>query len=245
LSREIKFTEDGKRVILDIPRPHEQVLGAYPNYRDLAPGFTENYTRPDNITGHTQRAFLCYWSMVAFMESGIVGVDLGSAGVVTPGSISVDIYGPNDLNEYGGRYDGVQIKADATHLDNFGTNTFSCCVSSHLGEHIPCHKLKGNETPEQKHKLACDGKEFVYILRTQWIRIVRPGGIIAFILPDEDAANRNGSSVFMQDPNHQHAFRSSTFKDIILSELMDIVDIIQYNEFKNTNFSFETVLRKK
>lgn len=227
--------------------PHTQVLPFFPTYDPAkpAPDAILDYRDARNSVGHAQRTFLVYWGLRAFVESGgYPGIDIGGAGVLTPGCISVDWIGAGETPAYGGSYEGVNIKANAADLSAFGSDSFSCLLSSHLIEHLGCYKLRGNETQEEKLRLACNGQEIVDIFERHWIRVVKKNGYICGILPDEKAAQTASSSSLFHDATHNHAFDSRTFYKIILNPLRHLVEIVQYATWENF-FSFEFVLRKK
>ena len=225
---------------------HKQVLPYFQRYRyyDPVPGTIVDYRSHDNVTGHQQRAFMCYWAMVSFIESnGGIGLDLGGAGVHHLACLSFDLCGNETHPVYGGQYTGVHVKGDASDLSMFLDNSFSCILSLHLIEHLPCIKLIGNETAEEKIKINCSGKEIVDIIRYHWLRVLKPGGYIASIMPDNRAAMDGGSHVFHQDQSHNHAWSAGEFRDNVLGKIEDQADIIEYDTFAN-HFSFNLVLKK-
>jgi len=230
-----------------IDPPHTQVLPWFPDYdyHNPTPGTIIDYRNPNNVTGHQQRAFMCYWAIKSFEESnGGIGLDAGGAGVIHPACLSFDLCGNEPHPTYHGPYSGVQIKGDASDLSMFLDNSFSCILSLHLIEHLPCFRLKNNETAEEKIRVACPGREIGDILRYHWLRVLKPGGYIASIIPDNKAAVDGGSHVFHQDPSHQHAWSANEFRQNVLSQVLGLVDVIEYDTFDN-HFSFNLVLRKR
>ena len=227
--------------------PHTQVLPFFPTYdpHNPAPNIIVDYRDPKNCTGHQQRAFMNYWAIRSFVESGGgIGLDLGGAGVQHPACLSLDLCGNEPHPVYGGAYSGVHMKADASDLSMFLDNSFSCILSLHLIEHLPCVRLLGNETAEEKIKLACPGREIGDVLLYHWVRTLKVNGYIAGIIPDNDPSVEVNSDVFYQDPSHQHSWKAKEFYNSVLSKLVDVVDTIEFNTFKN-NFSFNFVLKKK
>jgi len=232
---------------------HDQVLPYFPFYDTSKPDEQAilDYSMADNVVGHQQRAFICYWALRAFSESnGVPGIDAGGAGVDTPGCISLDIVGVGEIPPGGsGPHNGVHIKRDVTKLEDFGTDTFSCFISNHLIEHLPCDQTctllieAGKEMKRQEFRkqLGCPGLEVVPYLQ-EWIRILKPGGYLACIIPDEAAALAGNSSVFFQDMSHQHAWHADQFEEVILKQLRG-VKIIQFNSLFN-RFSFDFVVQK-
>jgi predicted SAM-dependent methyltransferase len=243
------FHLEGKESLhLRLETPHKQVLPFFPSYdpSNPAPGVIVDYHDSNNVTGHQQRAFLVYWALRAFVESGgYPGIDGGGAGVLTPGCISIDLYGNEEANTYGeSPYSGVNLKADCANLYMLQSNSFSCFVSNHLVEHLPCDSLSSDASQAQRMQLGCTGKEIAPVISENWIRLVQPGGYICLVFPDESAAQSGGSSVFLQDPSHQHGWTADTFFHNVLVPLTPEVDILEYDTFKN-NFSVNCVLRKK
>ena len=256
----IEFEDD--EIVLRIKKPHPQVLPFYPTYDITKPSplAVEDYTRVDNCVGHTQRSWIVYWSLRAFIESGgMISCDIGSAGVQHPGCLSVDAVGTGEVPEYNGIMNGVQIKAEASRLNLFGSNSFSCVLSNHLIEHLsPCYKYEGwlanhfdgdrahispKDALSVKKMLQCDGEELISIIRNQWLRIVRPGGYVGFITPDNDVAVRNGMTSFDYDFSHQHALGGVAFCALLERELKNEVEVIEANTLSN-NFSFNWICRK-
>jgi hypothetical protein len=244
-----KVSSDGQSLHVTCEAPHQQVLPFFPNYdyHKPAPGVTVDYRDPNNVTGHQQRAFIVYWALRAFRESGgYPGIDAGGAGVLTPGCISVDLYGNDEINAYGGKHGkGVHIKADCTQLDTFQSNAFSCFLASHLIEHFPCSELPPESDYLERIDNACPGKELVSNLRGNCIRVVRPTGYIGLIIPDETKSlTLWNTSTLELDKSHQHAWTADGFFHDVLVPLTDEVDILEYDTFDN-NFSINVVLRKK
>ena len=244
-----KFAVCEGRLLIDMLCPNSQCLPYFPEHNpdNPIPEAVLSYSESDNCVGHLQRSFLMYWAIRAFIESrGMSSVDFGSAGISHFGTLSVDKIGTGEVSSYeGSPYSGVNIKGDASKLENYGTNSFSAAISSHCLEHVPlCTEIPDafQNDPRYKIQRRCPGKEIIPILR-EWIRIVRPGGYVACCLPDDMAAQRAGSSVFFEDKTHQHAPDSRTFRQLILEPLTDLVEIILYDTY-NTNFSFCFVLRK-
>lgn len=241
------FSVEDNRLHLHIDAPHQQVLPYYPQYNiynktNLA---IEDYNNPQNCVGHQQRAYLNYWAIRSFVESkGGIGLDVGSAGVEHVGCLSTDKIGNGETPEYGGVMQGVHLKIDANDLSVFGSDAFSCLISNHVVEHLQCSRLQGWEKPEDKYRLNCDASELQEIFRNHWIRVVRPGGYIVGIFPDEDVAAKNNSSILFYDPHHMHRLGSKSFFQNVLNHLRDVVQILEYDTLKN-GFSINFSLQKK
>ena len=232
---------------MEIAAPHPQVLPFFPQYsiESMVESAITNYRESENCVGHQQRAMMTWVMLTAFVESGgIPGIDLGSAGVQHLGCLSVDIVGTGEVPHYGGKMDGVHLKADAGNLFMLGDDSFSCVISNHTVEHLLCDKLVGSVTPEQRIQFGCPGYEVANILRKHWIRIVRPGGLVLIIAPDQKAASDAGSSVFLQDPGHRHAFSAESFYENVIESLLDVVEVVNMPQFDN-QFSWFYLLKKK
>ena len=127
------IVKDGK-ILLEIEAPHPQVLPFFPRYSmdSVVESAVLDYNKSANCVGHMQRSLMVWVMLNAFIESGgIPGIDLGSAGVQHPGCVSLDIVGTGEIPHYGGKMDGVHIKADAGNLFMLGDNSFSCVISNH------------------------------------------------------------------------------------------------------------------
>lgn len=240
------YFNENKHLVLEIDPPHPQVLPYFPTYEHdkPAPGVIVDYRDPGNVTGHGQRAFLTYWALRAFEESGGISLDLGSAGVHHPASLALDIYGNGETPVYGGTVSGVHYKGDAANLWEFGENSFSAILSNHLIEHLPCYYVPSSMPQEQRKQIACSGEEIETIIRDHWVRIVRQGGYIVAVVPDDQYAREVESSVLFYDTSHQHAWTAAEFYKNVVDKLSDVVDVLEYDTFDN-HFSFNMVLRKR
>lgn len=241
------FRVVGNRLRIEIEAPHQQVLPFFPTYdpHNPAPDIIIDYRDSGNCTGHQQRAFMNYWAIRSFVESnGGIGLDAGGAGVIHPACLSFDLCGNEPHPTYHGPYSNVQVKGDASDLSMFLDNSFSCILSLHLIEHLACFRLRGDETAEEKIKLACPGREIGDILRYHWLRVLKPGGYLASIIPDNKAAVDGGSHVFHQDSSHAHAWSADEFRRTVLSQVLDLVEMVEFDTFDN-HFSFNLVLKKK
>ena len=241
------FRVIGSRLRIEIEAPHQQVLPFFPQYRPdvISPGTILDYRNAQNSCGHQQRGFMNYWAIRSFVESnGGIGLDLGGAGVQHPACLSLDLCGNEPHPTYGGPYSGVQVKGDASDLSMFLDNSFSCVISNHILEHLSCIRLKGNETSEEKIKLACPGREIIDVLICHWLRVLRPSGYLVSIIPDNRPSEESGSNVFYQDSSHQHSWRAGEFWQTIVKPILRYIEVISFDTLKN-NFSFELACRKK
>ena len=237
----------GDELVLRMAAPHTQVLPFFPQYsmESVVESAVLEYNQSNNCVGHQQRSLLVYYGLKGFLEhGGVPGVDLGSAGVVSPGCISFDIYGNGDTPTYGGTMTGVQVKADASNLFMFQDNSLSSVINSHLVEHIPCANLPVGTDQQKRIDFNCPGYEIVGVFRNHWIRVLRSDGYLVCIIPDNGAARNAGSSVFLQDVSHQHAWSAEEFYDAIVTQLLDLIEVVSFDTLKNM-FSFELIAKKR
>lgn len=229
---------------IDLSHTHPQVLEHFPNFDYHHPLEPErmDYRRGDNVTGHQQRAFLIYWGIEAG-KRGDITLDLGGAGVWMPWVLSSDIVRAGQTHPtYGGTYHGVHLALDAANLEILGDDTFGAVMGNHIAEHLPCHRLVGDVSlilPSVKRSLPCDNSDVLYIIRNHWIRSLKPGGILALIVPDDAY-----SDTYAMDKSHTHAFSAREFYDQIVSKLEPAVETVEFDTFNN-HFSFNWVARKR
>src|SRR6266702_5853846 len=207
---------------------HEEVQKYFPDFDYTKPAGDPNVlcdmSHPENKVGHQQRAFSVFWALKQCGPLDL-GLDLGSHRGLTPYCIHVDRYYDN-ANEhpfYGGKAP-ADVIADANSLSAFPSNTFPLVMSSHSLEHMGT---------------TGDDKDIAHLLAAHWVRVLRPGGVLAMIIPDNDAFD-----VLPSDKDHKHAWGASDFEARILDRVSDLVEVVEFNTFKNM-FSFDVVLRKR
>lgn len=199
----------------------------------------------DNMVGHQQRAFSVYWALKTCGPLDL-GLDVGSSRGMTPYCIHVDKFGDGKPHPiYGGGAYRSDVLGDASSLSVFPSDTFPLVVSNHSLEHMPgfpgmpwtveAQAAAGLHTALQQ----ANDRTIVTTLRTEWLRVLRPGGILAMCIPDNDHFDVMGC-----DKDHKHAWGASNFEARILNHLSDLADRIEYNTLDN-HFSFDVVLRKK
>lgn len=111
------------------------------------------------------------------------GLDIGCGHrKVAAHCIGVDVVAGGEAGRYGataGRVSQADLCASGDDLGMFASDSLDYIVSSHNLEH------------------------YVDVVRAlqEWRRVLRPGGVLAVIVPDE----RAGDTVFL-DPTHKHAF---------------------------------------
>ena len=198
---------------------HPQVKPFFKNYDYSQPYERDRvqFSRMDNITGHQQRCFMTYWAAYAGMKGGLT-LDVGSAGVRHPWSVTADLY-RGEQKVYGGEV-YPDIQCDANDLSMFGDEAFCAIISSHLIEHLT--------------------KPAPQLLR-EWLRVVKHGGFIAGILPD-NAYN----DVLKMDKDHKQAWDARSFYEAALIPLEkdNLATIVEHDALAN-GFSFDFVLFRR
>jgi hypothetical protein len=196
--------------------------------------------------------------MRAFEEhGGIIGCEVGSAGVQHPCALSTDKVGNGETPEYGGVMSGVHVKCDAADVSQFGDGTFSCLLPNHVVEHLgPCDMFTQwllatgttvlrdeQQAASVRKSLQCPGHELLGIIR-EWLRIVRSGGYVGFITPDADVAERNGITCFDYDSSHVHSLSGTKFSEFLREALQNEAEMVEANSLNNS-FSFQVLLKKR
>jgi len=217
-------------------------------------------SNPDNKVGHQQRAFTCYWAM-KFCGPLDLGLDLGSARGLTPYCIHVDKFATGEPHPHYESKDPTwsDVIGDMADLSVFPKNAFPYVCSNHSLEHVDVSRFLGHVVPRpvagQKRDITDEArrnwislyprwrdaydKALVDVMRTQWLRVLRPGGHLAIVVPD------NGSfDVLGCDSDHRHAWNPAQFKEGILDRLADVCDVVELDTLKN-KFSFNVLLRKR
>jgi SAM-dependent methyltransferase len=198
---------------------YEYLLEYFPDYDYRRPFQPDRliYSRPDNITGHQQRAFNVWWALERCGRTGGVGLELGSGGVHTPWCLSTDAYATDVHPVYGGACKPHMALSAHQRLP-FEDNSFSLALANHVVEHLP-----GDVIP---------------ILR-DWLRVLKQGGVLGVILPDQTFLD-----VLAIDKDHKHAWTAAQFAEQVLVPLNDIAVLSEFDTLKN-NFSYEAVLVKR
>lgn len=197
---------------------YEYLLEHFPEYDYRRPLQPERvvYQRPDNITGHQQRAFNVWWAVERCGKTGGIGLELGSGGVHTPWCLSTDAYATDDHPVYGGSCKPHMAVSAHSRLP-FEDNSFSLVLANHVVEHLP------GDVPA--------------ILR-DWVRVLKPGGVMGMILPDQAHGD-----VLAMDRDHKHAWTANQFLGLV-GHVHDVATVHEHDSLAN-NFSFNTVLVKR
>ncbi len=168
-----------------------------------------DYRRPDNVTGYQQRAFLVYWAIEWCGKKHETGIEFGSGGIFEPYVINTDLRPGSHMQLNCERHED---------LKQFKDNQFNLILSSHLIEHLASNV-------EQ-------------VFRKEWLRILKPGGIIASILPDAQHGD-----VMSYDPEHKQCWTAHEFR-AILEKMNDVVELYEIDTLCN-HFSFNFVVKKR
>jgi len=198
---------------------YEYLLEHFPEYNYRRPLQPERliYSRPDNITGHQQRAFNIWWAIERCGKNGGIGLELGSGGVHTPWCLSTDAYATDNHPVYGGACKPHMALSAHQRLP-FEDNSFDLALANHVVEHLP--------------------GDVVSILR-DWLRVLKQGGVLGVILPDQAFLD-----VLAIDKDHKHAWTAAQFAEQVLVPLNDVAALSEFDTLKN-NFSYDAVLVKR
>lgn len=247
------------------PEIHPQVLPFFPDYDYRSPAGDRkvlcDYSNPQNAVGHQQRAFSIWWALKMCGPLDL-GLDIGSCRGMTPFCMHVDKFGRGEAHpHYSGTHPvWADVVSDMNDLCMFPKNGFPLVVSNHSLEHADVSRYLPSEVPRcpevSVHRDAASAERKAWIaayprwrsaydqgvvrmLREEWIRVLRPGGVLAMVVPD-----RAFSDVLAVDGDHRHAWDHSDFDARILRHLLDLVEIEEWNTFQN-KFSFNVVLRRR
>lgn len=226
------------------------VLDSYKYLSEFFPDF--DYRRPVNpdhlnarsrvnCVGHWQRCVNLWWAVRQLQGTGDVGLEFGSAGVLTPWCLSTDVR--TGLSSHYPRADGtreivrghLRVAADFhgvsfdrhdevcdDHAPVYGTgvfpdNSYGLILANHVFEHLSGDPIEN---------------------LSAWARILKPGGVIAIVMPD----NR-WFDVMMCDKDHKHAWDGRDF-DALASRVPGCRVIEHTSDTQVNYFSFATILQK-
>ncbi len=195
------------------------------DYRNPAPEIRErcDMSRPDNVVGHQQRAFSTYWAIQKCSPTDL-GLDFGSPKGLTPYCVSVDVFGDGSVHPFygGGRY-MADVVRDAADVSCFPKDAWPLVNSNHSLEHM-----------------TAPGDAGIVSLLESWFSLLRPGGVLAMIVPDNDYFD-----VMASDKDHRHAWGHTDFRARVLDETIRRTgaELVDYDTLNN-KFSFDVVLRK-
>lgn len=199
---------------------YEYLLEHFPDYdyRRARQPERLDYSRPDNVTGHQQRAFNVWWAIEECWKKGAEGLEIGSGGVHTPWCLSTDAYDTDAHPVYGGGCHPHRV-IRGEDLSELGDETFRLILANHVVEHLP--------------------GDVGGILRHHWLRVLEPGGVIAVVLPDQHYVD-----VLAIDRDHKHAWTAPEFRSQVLEPLQDLAEIVEFDTLNN-RFSYQAVMRKR
>lgn len=188
-----------------------QVVTHFPDFNYNRPAEPEklDYRRGDNVVGYQQRAFDFYWAIEWCGKKNEVGIEFGSGGLPTPHMITSDIRPGSNM----------QINCESHEdLKQFEDNEFNLILSNHVIEHL--------------------SSDIEQLFRKEWLRILKPGGIIAGVIPDEQY---NNTMAF--DPEHKQCWTAHEFR-ALLEKMGDVLELIEIDTLNN-HFSFNFVVKKR
>ncbi len=146
------------------------------------------------------------------------GIDVGCGHRKThPNAIGVDLTPKGVVGSVGnvaGNISQADIQASGDQLDMFEDGEVDYLVQRHNLEHY---------------------QDVIKTLQ-EWKRVVRPGGILGMVVPDDECCN-----TIQLDPTHLHVFTRSSFKRLI--EMIGGLHIL-YMDVLLKNWSFVCVLQK-
>jgi len=222
--------ERQKRFVEMYPNVHETVLRYFPEFDYNAPAGDRNVLcdmrNPGNMVGHQQRAVTSYWAIETCGPLDL-GLDIGSPKGMTPLCIHVDLFGDGKPHPfYGGGPYNADVAFDASRIDEIvPDSSLPYIASNHSLEHMPGE----------------GGDAGVVDLLVRWLGLLRQGGVLAMVIPDNDHFD-----VMACDKDHKHAWGHKDFEARILRPLLGKTpaDVIGFDTLNN-NFSFDVILRKR
>lgn len=185
---------------------------------------------PKNMVGHQQRAFSCFWGIEKGSPTDL-GLDLGSSKGMTPYAMHVDLFGDGKTHPfYGGGPYLADVAWDATRIHELVPATsLPFITSNHSLEHMPASNDEG-----------------IVDLLVRWTNLLRPGGILAMIVPDNDYFD-----VWACDKDHKRvgpkAWGHSDFRQRVLDKLLAqrVVPVtLQDYDTLDNHFSFDVVVER-
>lgn len=214
---------------------HEETQKYFPgfDYRNPVGNRDElcDMRSPKNMVGHQQRAFSVWWALQKCGPMDL-GLDLGSPRGLTPYCIHVDLFGTGAPHPfYGGGAYNADIAWDATRIrEIMPPSSIPFITVNHSLEHMPAANDDG-----------------IVELLVRWVSLLRPGGILAMLVPDNDHFD-----VWACDKDHKHvgskAWGHSDFRTRILDKLLAQqavpVALRDYDTLDN-HFSFDVVLERE
>jgi SAM-dependent methyltransferase len=146
------------------------------------------------------------------------GIDVGCGGAKThPNAIGVDIIPPGDIGTEAsqkGRLSQADVEASGDDLHMFADGELDYVIARHNLEH------------------------YVDPLKTllEWRRVLKPGGVIGFVLPDDDEFD-----TLRADPTHLSVFTKSSFRNLI--RLIDGIELAAIGTSRH-KWSFYAIVEK-
>jgi len=135
-------------------------------------------------------------AVLPYCDSGR-GIDVGCGNRKSSDNcIGVDIVANGELGKIGcveNKISQADICTSGDDLNMFQDNELDFVIARHNLEH------------------------YVDVIKTlnEWHRVLKPSGVMAVILPDEDGLNRVGKRGIDLDATHEHSFTQDSFKRLI------------------------------
>lgn len=201
-------------------RPYlQEVFPSYDYHNPLRPW--ENHIKAENGPRN------CGWQMMAFhyfwceklKEEGSVGLSLNIPNLPFCNLVS---------NEPG----VGQLFSDFRSVHRLvNPRSYPLIIASAAISFLSCNK--------EIQSKYCDGGEVAQAIK-DWMTILAPGGVLAAVIMDEKMPFYEGRTLKGQQ-NIVHAWTATQFERAVLSQLVDTVEIVEYDTFHN-GCSFNLVL---
>jgi len=206
---------------------YDYLLEAIDGYDVNKPLGPRMYQDNDNVVGHQQRAFDIALCIKYGYGRENLGLQVGSAGVYEPWTISTDIrcgvlpYYNLQRKEFNAPPMGGDCRLDCFMDLPFEDNTFGFLLANHVMEH-------------------CTGDP-ARTLR-DWIRVVKPDGVLGLIMPAHglEVEGYPPSDIFKMDEDHTFGWDAISFHKEVVEPNGHLVKTLRLDTLDN-GFSFDWV----
>lgn len=171
-----------------------------------------DYRKGDNFVGDQQRSFHIFWAIKEHNRTGGIGLDIACGQSIAPFCLGTDYYAGKSHPQYGGEY-YPHVKCRGEELP-FLDNSIDFIVAHHSLEHM----------------------ENIEDTLREWIRVIKPGSIIANVMPDK----KHGSQVCW-DAGHISELSAEELREILAR--IENIKILEFDTLDN-HFSFQVVIEK-
>ncbi len=195
----------------------EDILEHFPNfeYFNCAEPGRLDFSKPGNLVGDQQEAFLLYFILKQLREHGGVGLDIGCGQGSHFGCIGLDKYYGKSHPQYGGEY-LPHVTSLAENITCFNEGTFNFIVAAHILEHVT--------NP--------------IITFRQWLKLLKKDGLIILLMPD-----KNFEKPCPWDASHRNFYTPEDFRNNCILPNQDLIQELELNSLNN-NFSMNFVGRR-